>query len=148
MRTHYCGRIGASLLGQTVTLAGWAHRPRDHGGVIFIDLHDREGLAQVVCRPERKDVFRAAEQVRNQFVLSVTGKVCKRLEGTVNPKLPTGEVEVEVERLEILNPSAPPPFQLDEDNLSETVRVSVHLYNTPEEIDRCANAVEMVAQLS
>ena len=123
MRTHYCGKIGASLLGQTVTLAGWAHRPRDHGGVIFIDLHDREGLAQVVCRPERKDVFRAAEQVRNQFVLSVTGKVCKRLEGTVNPKLPTGEVEVEVERLEILNPSAPPPFQLDEDNLSETVRL-------------------------
>ena len=123
MRTHYCGKIGASLLGQTVTLAGWAHRPRDHGGVIFIDLHDREGLAQVVCRPERKDVFRAAEQVRNQFVLSVTGKVCKRLEGTVNPKLPTGEVEVEVERLEILNPSAPPAFQLDEDNLSETVRL-------------------------
>jgi aspartyl-tRNA synthetase len=123
MRTHYCGKIGASLLGQTVTLAGWAHRPRDHGGVIFIDLHDREGLAQVVCRPERKDVFHAAEQVRNQFVLSVTGKVCKRLEGTVNPKLPTGEVEVEVERLEILNPSAPPAFQLDEDNLSETVRL-------------------------
>src|SRR5215831_11075464 len=123
MRTHYCGNIGASLLGQTVTLAGWAHRPRDHGGVIFIDLHDREGLAQVVCRPERKDVFHAAEQVRNQFVLSITGKVCKRLEGTVNPKLPTGEVEVEVERLEILNPSAPPPFQLDEDNLSETVRL-------------------------
>src|SRR5262252_3589044 len=123
MRTHYCGKIGASLLGQTVTLAGWAHRPRDHGGVIFIDLHDREGLAQVVCRPERKDVFRAAEQVRNQFVLSVTGKVCKRLEGTINPKLPTGEVEVDVERLEILNPSEPPPFQLDEDNLSETVRL-------------------------
>jgi aspartyl-tRNA synthetase len=123
MRTHYCGKIGAALLGQTVTLCGWAHRPRDHGGVIFIDLHDREGLAQVVCRPERAEVFGAAEQVRNQFVLSVTGQVKKRLEGTVNSKLPTGEVEVEVERLEILNPSAPPPFQLDEDNLSETVRL-------------------------
>jgi aspartyl-tRNA synthetase len=123
MRTHYCGKIGAALLGQTVTLCGWAHRPRDHGGVIFIDLHDREGLAQVVCRPERSEVFGAAEQVRNQFVLSVTGQVKKRLEGTVNSKLPTGEVEVEVERLEILNPSAPPPFQLDEDNLSETVRL-------------------------
>jgi aspartyl-tRNA synthetase len=123
MRTHYCGKIGAALLGQTVTLCGWAHRPRDHGGVIFIDLHDREGLAQVVCRPERAEVFGAAEQVRNQFVLSVTGQVKKRLAGTVNSKLPTGEVEVEVERLEILNPSAPPPFQLDEDNLSETVRL-------------------------
>jgi len=123
MRTHYCGKIGPALLGQSVTLCGWAHRPRDHGGVIFIDLHDREGLAQVVCRPERGEVFRAAEQVRNQFVLSVSGTVKKRLEGTVNPKLPTGEVEVDVERLEILNPSAPPPFQLDEDNLSETVRL-------------------------
>jgi aspartyl-tRNA synthetase len=123
MRTHYCGKIGTNLLGQTVTLCGWAHRPRDHGGVIFIDLHDREGLAQVVCRPERTEVFRAAEQVRNQFVLRATGKVCKRLEGTVNSKLPTGEVEVDVEELEILNPSAPPPFQLDEDNLSETVRL-------------------------
>src|SRR5688500_3804651 len=122
-RTHYCGKIGAALLGQTVTLCGWAHRPRDHGGVIFIDLHDREGLAQVVCRPERTEVFGAAEQVRNQFVLSVTGQVKKRLEGTVNSKLPTGEVEVEVERLEILNPSAPPPFQVDDDNLSETVRL-------------------------
>jgi aspartyl-tRNA synthetase len=123
MRTHYCGKIGPALLGQTVTLCGWAHRPRDHGGVIFIDLHDREGLAQVVCRPERAEIFRLAEQVRNQFVLSVSGTVKKRLEGTVNPKLPTGEVEVEVERLEILNPSAPPPFQMDEDNLSETVRL-------------------------
>jgi len=123
MRTHYCGKIGPALLGQTVTLCGWAHRPRDHGGVIFIDLHDREGLAQVVCRPERAEIFRLAEQVRNQFVLSVSGTVKKRLEGTVNPKLPTGEVEVEVEHLEILNPSAPPPFQMDEDNLSETVRL-------------------------
>jgi aspartyl-tRNA synthetase len=123
MRTHYCGKIGPALLGQTVTLCGWANRPRDHGGVIFIDLHDREGLAQVVCRPERAEIFRLAEQVRNQFVLSVSGTVKKRLEGTVNPKLPTGEVEVEVEHLEILNPSAPPPFQMDEDNLSETVRL-------------------------
>ena len=123
MRSHYCGKIGSALLGQTVTLCGWAHRPRDHGGVIFIDLHDREGLAQVVCRPGNTAAFRIAEQVRNQFVLRVTGKVQKRLEGTVNPKLPTGEVEVEVDQLEILNPSAPPPFQLDEDNLSETVRL-------------------------
>jgi aspartyl-tRNA synthetase len=123
MRTHYCGKIDAALLGQSVTLCGWAHRPRDHGGVIFIDLHDREGLAQVVCHPERTEVFRSAEKVRSEFVLRVTGKVRKRLEGTVNPKLPTGEVEVAADELEILNPSAPPPFQRDDENLSETVRL-------------------------
>ena len=123
MRTHYCGKIGPALLGQTVTLCGWAHRPRDHGGVIFIDLHDREGLAQVVCHPENRAVFPVAEGVRNQYVLKVTGKVRRRLEGTVNPKLATGEVEVEAAQLEILNPSAPPPFQIDDDNLSETVRL-------------------------
>ena len=123
MRSHYCGELRAEHIGKTVTLCGWANRPRDHGGVVFIDLHDREGLAQVVCRPQRADVFNVAEQVRNQFVLKVTGKVQRRLEGTVNPKLATGEVEVEVEQLEILNESAPPPFQLDEENLSETVRL-------------------------
>jgi aspartyl-tRNA synthetase len=123
MRSHYCGDLRADHIGKTVTLCGWANRPRDHGGVVFIDLHDREGLAQVVCRPQRADVFNVAEQVRNQFVLKVTGKVQPRLEGTVNPKLATGEVEVEVEQLEILNESAPPPFQLDEANLSETVRL-------------------------
>jgi aspartyl-tRNA synthetase len=123
LRTHYCGAISAELVGQVVSLCGWANRPRDHGGVIFIDLHDREGLAQVVCHPERKPVFSAAEAVRNQFVLRVTGKVRRRMEGTVNPKLRTGEVEVEAESLEILNPSAPPPFQLDDENLSESVRL-------------------------
>ncbi|SRR5581483_9079393 len=123
MRTHYCGEIDAGLVGQTVTLCGWANRPRDHGGVIFIDLQDREGLAQVVCHPERAAVFRVAEQVRNQFVLRATGKVRRRMEGTVNPKLRTGEVELAVEELEVLNPSAPPPFPLDDDNLSETVRL-------------------------
>src|SRR4051812_13433624 len=123
MRTHYCGDVTADLVGKVVTLYGWAHRPRDHGGVIFIDLHDREGLAQIVCHPERRPVFEVAERVRNQFVLRVTGKVRRRMEGTVNPKLRTGEVEVEAEALEILNPSAPPPFQMDDDNLSETVRL-------------------------
>src|SRR6202008_3781569 len=123
MRSHYCGELRAEHIGKTVTLCGWANRPRDHGGWVFIDLHDRKGLAQVVCRPQRADVFNVAEQVRNQFVLKVTGKVQRRLEGTVNPKLATGEVEVEVEQLEILNESAPPPFQLDDENLSETVRL-------------------------
>jgi len=123
MRTHYCGELSAGLVERTVTLCGWANRPRDHGGVIFIDLADREGLAQVVCHPERRPVFKVAENVRNQFVLRVTGKVRRRIEGTVNPKLRTGEVEVVAEELEILNPSVPPPFQLDDDNLSETVRL-------------------------
>jgi len=123
MRTHYCGELSATLVGETVTLCGWAHRPRDHGGVIFIDLHDREGLAQIVCHPTRRPLFELAETVRNQFVLQVTGRVRRRMEGTVNPKLRTGEVEVEAETLEILNPSETPPFQMDDENLSETVRL-------------------------
>src|SRR5712675_3705090 len=123
MRTHYCGEISAALVGQSVTLCGWAHRRRDHGGVIFIDLRDRDGLAQVVFNPERKDAFAIAERVRNEFVLRVKGKVRRRPEGTVNPNLASGEVEVVVEEVELLNPSATPPFQIDDDNLSETVRL-------------------------
>jgi aspartyl-tRNA synthetase len=123
MRTHYCGELSASHVDQTVTLCGWAHRRRDHGGVIFIDLRDREGLAQVVCNPERAEAFASAERVRGEFVLRVTGKVRRRPDGTVNPDLRSGEVELVAQDLEVLNPSAPPPFQLDEDNLSETVRL-------------------------
>jgi aspartyl-tRNA synthetase len=124
MRTHYCGKLGASLLGQTVTLAGWAHRRRDHGGVIFIDLRDREGLAQVVSDPDRKETFSTAEKIRNEFVLRVTGMVRRRPEGTVNPNIASGEVEVLAHDIEILNPSLTPPFQLDEEGLSETVRLT------------------------
>jgi aspartyl-tRNA synthetase len=123
MRSHYCGELRSALVDRTVTLCGWAHRRRDHGGVIFIDLRDREGLAQVVFNPDRKDAFAIAERVRSEFVLRVTGKVRRRPEGTINAELPTGEVEVLAQDVEILNPSAPPPFQLDEDNLSETVRL-------------------------
>src|SRR5262245_18540627 len=123
MRTHYCGELTAALVEGTVTLCGWAHRRRDHGGVIFIDLRDREGLAQVVCDPDRKEAFAAAERVRSEYVLRITGKVCRRPQGTVNPELPTGEVEVLAHEVEILNASATPPFQLDEENLSETVRL-------------------------
>src|SRR5512142_2876708 len=112
MRTHYCGQLNASLCDQTVTLCGWAHRRRDHGGVIFIDLRDREGLAQVVCNPDRVEAFGAAERVRSEYVLRVTGKVRRRPEGTVNPAMPTGEVEVLAHQVEVLNPSAPLPFQL------------------------------------
>ncbi len=124
MRTHYCGKLSAALLGQTVTLAGWAHRRRDHGGVIFIDLRDREGLAQVVSDPDRKATFATAEKIRNEFVLKVTGLVRRRPEGTVNPNIASGEVEVLAHDIEILNPSLTPPFQLDDENLSETVRLT------------------------
>jgi aspartyl-tRNA synthetase len=124
MRTHYCGKLNAALLGKTVTLCGWAHRRRDHGGVIFIDLRDREGLAQVVSDPDRKETFATAEKIRNEYVLKVTGIVRKRPEGTINPNIASGEVEVLAHDIEILNASLTPPFQLDEENLSETVRLT------------------------
>ncbi|HEX6295933.1 MAG TPA: aspartate--tRNA ligase [Burkholderiales bacterium] len=123
MRTHYCGEISAALVDRVVTLAGWAHRRRDHGGVIFIDLRDREGLAQVVCDPDRAQAFQAAERVRSEYVLRVTGKVRRRPEGTVNPELRSGEVEVLAYEVEVLNPSATPPFQLDDENLNENTRL-------------------------
>jgi aspartyl-tRNA synthetase len=124
MRTHYCGELSAALVDRVVTLCGWAHRRRDHGGVIFIDLRDREGLAQVVCDPDRASAFAAAERVRNEYVLRVTGKVRRRPQGTVNPELRSGEVEVLAHEVEILNPASPPPFQLDDDNLSELTRLT------------------------
>ncbi|BAN34505.1 aspartyl-tRNA synthetase [Sulfuricella denitrificans skB26] len=127
MRTHYCGDVNRSHLDQTVTLCGWAHRRRDHGGVIFIDLRDREGLVQVVCDPDRAATFATAEAIRNEFVLKITGLVRNRPEGTVNPNLSTGEIEVLAQEIEILNASAPIPFQLDDENLSETVRLT-HRY--------------------
>jgi len=127
MRTHYCGDVNRSHLQQTVTLCGWAHRRRDHGGVIFIDLRDREGLVQVVCDPDRAATFAIAESIRNEFVLKITGLVRSRPEGTTNPNLSTGEIEVLAQEIEILNASAPIPFQLDDENLSETVRLT-HRY--------------------
>jgi aspartyl-tRNA synthetase len=123
MRTHYCGDLSADLLDQTVTLAGWAHRRRDHGGVIFIDLRDREGLAQVVCDPDRAEAFANADRVRNEFVLRITGKVRRRPEGTTNAQLRSGEIEVLAQTVEILNTSLTPPFTLDDDNISEQVRL-------------------------
>src|SRR5882672_4345677 len=124
MRSHYCGEISASLVGQSVTLCGWAHRRRDHGGVIFIDLRDREGLAQVVFNPDAGDAFRTAEKVRNEYVLRVKGVVRKRPEGSTNAELKSGEVELVAQEVEILNASATPPFQIDDDNLSEEVRLA------------------------
>ena len=122
-RTDYCGRIDRKRLGQTVSVCGWVHRRRDHGGVIFIDLRDREGLVQVVCDPDRAETFASAEKLRHEFVIGVTGLVRPRPEGTVNPDLATGEIEILAHELTIFNPSLPTPFQLDDENLSETVRL-------------------------
>jgi len=124
MRTHYCGLVTEELLGQTVSLCGWVHRRRDHGGVIFVDLRDREGLVQVVCDPDRADVFKTAEAVRNEFCVRITGTVRNRPEGTTNANLKSGRIEVLCQQLEVLNPSVTPPFQLDDDNLSETTRLT------------------------
>lgn len=124
MRTTYCGLVSETLMGQTVTLMGWAHRRRDHGGVIFIDLRDREGLVQIVCDPDRPEMFKAAEGVRNEFCLKVVGKVRARPAGTENANLTSGKIEVLALELEVLNPSVTPPFQLDDENLSETVRLT------------------------
>ena len=124
MRTHYCGQLNVSNLGQTVALCGWAHRRRDHGGVIFIDMRDREGLAQVVCDPDKAEMFKIAESVRNEFVLKVTGRVRRRPEGTDNANMPTGEIEILAHDIEVLNIALTPPFQLDDDNLSENVRLT------------------------
>ena len=123
-RTCYTGQVCLDHLDQTVTLFGWVHRRRDHGGVIFIDLRDREGLAQVVCNPENETAFKIAEGIRSEFCLKVTGVVRHRPEGTVNPDLKSGEIEIVCDEIEVLNSSVTPPFQLDDDNLSETIRLT------------------------
>jgi aspartyl-tRNA synthetase len=123
MRTEYCGRVSRAQLGQTVTLSGWVHRRRDHGGVIFVDMRDREGLVQIVCDPDTPETFAVADKLRNEFVLQVTGRVRERPAGTVNPNLVSGEIEILASDIEILNPSLTPPFQMDEEHLSETVRL-------------------------
>jgi len=124
MRSHYCGLVTDALLGQTVTLCGWVNRRRDHGGVIFIDLRDREGYVQVVCDPDRPEMFKAAEDVRNEFCVQVKGLVRARPVGTTNDKLKSGQIEVLCHELTVLNASVTPPFQLDDDNLSETTRLT------------------------
>jgi aspartyl-tRNA synthetase len=123
MRTCYTGQVCRDHLGQTITLFGWVNRRRDHGGVIFIDLRDRAGLAQIVFDPDNA-AFATAERLRNEFCIRVTGLVRLRPEGTANPELASGEVEVLCKEVEILNPSVTPPFQLDDDNLSETTRLT------------------------
>ena len=124
MRSHYCGHLNESHIDQTVTLCGWVHRRRDHGGVIFLDLRDREGIAQVVVDPDTEEAFARADRVRSEFVIRLTGRVRHRPEGTTNPEMPTGMIEVLGKELEILNASETPPFQLDEHtNVGEDVRL-------------------------
>jgi len=122
-RSDYCGFINRKHLGQTVSVCGWVHRRRDHGGVIFIDLRDREGLLQIVCDPDTPETFKIADRLRGEYVIAVSGKVRERPAGTINPNLPSGEVEVLAREIEILNPSLTPAFQIDDENLSETVRL-------------------------
>ncbi|SHF16074.1 aspartyl-tRNA synthetase [Lampropedia hyalina DSM 16112] len=124
MRTEYCGLVTEALAGQTVTLVGWVNRRRDHGGVIFIDLRDREGYVQVVCDPDRPEMFSAAESLRNEFCIQIKGLVRLRPEGTSNDSLTSGKIEVLCHELTILNASVTPPFQMDDDTLSETTRLT------------------------
>ena len=124
MRSNYCGEINDSFVGRSVELCGWVHRRRDHGGVIFLDLRDRDGLAQIVFDPDQEESFAAAEEVRSEFVVRVTGLVRMRPEGTKNPDMKTGEVEVLGQHLDILNKAETPPFPLDEHgNVGEDVRL-------------------------
>tara|TARA_B100000902_G_scaffold22234_1_gene26834 strand:+ start:184 stop:1962 length:1779 start_codon:yes stop_codon:yes gene_type:complete len=122
MRTKYCGDIDIQDEGQEVSIAGWVHRRRDHGGVIFVDLRDREGLVQVVFNPENKDIFSEAERIRSEYVLAVKGKVRSRPDGTKNPNMKTGEIEVVATALDTLNDSLTPPFHHDE-NTNEEIRL-------------------------
>ena len=124
MRSHYCGLVTEALLGQSVSLCGWVNRRRDHGGVIFVDVRDREGYVQVVCDPDRAEMFSTAEGLRNEFCIQVKGLVRARPEGTTNDSLKSGKIEVLCHELIVLNPSVTPPFLLDDENLSETTRLT------------------------
>src|SRR5699024_10484455 len=124
MRSHYCGDVNARAIDNTVTVCGWVHRRRDHGGVIFVDLRDHTGLVQVVFDPDQADMFAVAERLRSEFVLKVTGRLRPRPEGTVNPDLASGEIEIAGTELEVLNSAETPPLQIDE---AETVGDSARL---------------------
>ena len=149
MRTHYCGEINESHIDQEITVCGWVHRRRDHGGVIFIDLRDREGLLQVVYDPDIPDVFMTAERVRSEFVLRVTGLVRRRPKGTENPNMATGQVEVLGKELEVLNASETPPFQLDDDDVSEEHRLRYRYIDLrrPEMLQRLQLRSRITAEL-
>jgi aspartyl-tRNA synthetase len=133
MRSHYCGQVNEQLTGKSVTVAGWVHRRRDHGGVIFADLRDREGLVQVVFHPDQPAIFATAEKLRGEFVVRVSGTVRARPAGTVNANLASGRIEIVAAELELLNRSDPLPFQLDEE-VSEEVRLRYRYLDLRREI--------------
>ena len=139
MRSHYCGQLNETLVDQTVTLCGWVHRRRDHGGVIFLDMRDRDGIAQVVVDPDTAEAFANADRARSEYVLRIQGRVRLRPEGTQNPNMPTGMIEVLAKEVEVLNTAATPPFQLDEHGkVGEEVRLK-HRYidlRRPEMIEK------------
>ena len=122
VRTGYCEEVGTKTIGESVTVAGWVHRRRDHGGVIFVDLRDTSGLLQLVFNPEDKELFQQAEKIRNEFVISVSGLVRDRPEGTINSEMPTGAIEILVNDMSVLNASLTPPFHHDE-NANEDTRL-------------------------
>ena len=134
MRTHYCGELNKSYENKEVVLCGWAHRRRDHGGVIFIDLRDKEGLAQIVIDPDTPDAFSIAEKIRSEFVLKITCKVRLRPEGTINSNLPSGEIEMLASEVEILNESLTPPFMIDDDKISEAIRLEYRFIDLRREV--------------
>lgn len=123
MRTHYCGELNSGHIGQEIELCGWVHRRRDHGGVIFLDLRDRAGLAQIVFDPDRAESFAIADSVRNEFVIKITGKVRHRPEGTINSDLTTGEIEILAHAIEILNKSKTPPIQIDDEHVHDDIKL-------------------------
>ena len=123
MRTHYCGELNSGHIGQEIELCGWVHRRRDHGGIIFLDLRDRAGLAQIVFDPDRAESFAIADSVRNEFVIKITGKVRHRPEGTINSDLTTGEIEILGHAIEILNKSKTPPIQIDDEHVHDDIKL-------------------------
>ncbi len=149
MRSHYCGQVNEAFSGQEVTVCGWVHRRRDHGGVIFIDLRDREGLLQVVFDPDLPESFVIAERVRSEYVLKITGRVRQRPEGTANADLPTGQVELLAQQLEILNRAETPPFQVDDDTVSEENRLRYRYIDLrrPEMLNRLRLRAKVVHEL-
>ncbi|UCE89284.1 MAG: aspartate--tRNA ligase, partial [Pseudomonadota bacterium] len=149
MRSHYCGDINAGHIGEEMTVCGWVHRRRDHGGVIFIDLRDRQGLLQVVFDPDTPETFATAERVRNEYVLRVRGRIRQRPEGTENPDLPTGSVELLGLELEILNRADTPPFQLDDEDVAEEHRLRYRYIDLrrPQMLERLRLRSEISRQL-
>ena len=140
MRTHYCGSLTEAQIDQTVTLCGWVHRRRDHGGVIFLDMRDRDGLVQVVIDPDTPEAFATADKARSEFVLKITGRVRRRYEGTENANMVSGQIEVLAKEIEVLAASETPPFPLNDENtnISEEIRLKYRFLDIrrPEMLDR------------